>query len=124
MFTKQAARSQQEFEDLLAQKLSGASVKKDAAKAIVSNSKLWSGKDWVSNVQTQPAPILKALTSSMGSRSAPNRFQPSKSQGRNPSPGYSGSDFLAPALLLAKGVPRDQWPPGMWDKSTKAYDPK
>lgn len=120
MFTKQAARSQQEFENILAQKLSEASVKKDAAKAIVSNSKLWSSKDWVSNVQTQPAPILKALTSSMGSRSAPNRFQPSKSQGRNVTPGYSGGKFLAPALLLAKGVPRDQWPPGMWDKSIKA----
>ena len=120
MFTKQAARSQQEFENILAQKLSEASVKKDAAKTIISNSKLWSSKDWVSNVQTQPAPILKALTSSMGSRSAPNRFQPSKSQGRNVTPDYSGSKFLAPALLLAKGVPRDQWPPGMWDKSIKA----
>lgn len=120
MFTTQASRSQQQFEDLLASKMSSSSVQKDAARAIVSNSKLWTSQDWVSNTQTQPAPILKALVSSMGSRATPNRFQPSKSQGRNPSPGYSGSDFLAPALLLSKGVPREQWPPGMWDKSLKA----
>jgi len=121
VFSAQANRSQEAFEKTLNEILTADAVKKGAAKSIVSNSKLWSETDWISNTQTQPAPILQALASSMKA-GGPNRFQPSWSQGRNFAPKYASGGFLAPALLLARNIPREKWPEGAWEKSLKALE--
>lgn len=119
-YGKQASRTREEFDREVNKKASVASARKELNRQLQENSKLWTRSQWASNLADLKTPEVKALLSSVSDEGGPSgKF---KVQNRS-----RGGEYYPPslavgkaALLLNKGVPTSEWPPGLLKESTKA----
>ena len=116
-YERQASRTPEEFEKDLQEAKQRKSGIRELTRQVLENSPLWGKQDWVENVSKLPAPVLQKLMSMENKNSGlPHRFV--VYYDRNIRPDYASRDVNAVALLINRGIPKEEWPPGLLEKAT------
>lgn len=124
-YAKQALMSEEEFENLLKEKRSKASTRRERENQLLDNSKMWDKKTWFSHIIGADCNELKTLLRCVRSiekdrfgKTIPIRFI-CTSMNRGGNYEYSAVPVNKLVLLLKFQIPESTWPHGVLDRALR-----
>lgn len=119
-YTRQGSLTRQQFEAELGSKLNAASAKQEQVRQIKENSALWDKAAWKDNIAAGKGDDLKVMMSAIGDRDGVSGRFLVQNRSRGGEYYYPATAVRQVALLMNRGVPASEWPPGLMAKAQKA----